>query len=127
MVMVLFSFPRCRVPFHDAAVGGIIVNDPEAAEPVPGDALGAAEVAGDFRADFLGDADRLGHRVAAHPERPRRLGVGPGLRGAAVRVPGGAVGGATLRDEGLLDEPARLVAAGLAVEDEDDAGLGVMV
>src|SRR5215470_5434466 len=84
------------IPLHDAPVGGVVVNDPEAAEVVPGDALGAAEVARDFRADFLRDADRLGDGVAAHEEGPGRLRVGPRLRGPRVRVPGGAVRRAAL-------------------------------
>src|ERR1043166_8874530 len=58
------------VPLDDAPVERVVVNDPEAAEVIPGDALGAAEVARDFRADFLRDADRLGDRVAAHEVGP---------------------------------------------------------
>src|SRR5215831_8026667 len=124
--MLLLPSPR-RVPLDDTRVCRVGMAEAEATEVVPGDAARSPIIPGNFRAYLLRDADRFGAGIAAHEECPGRQTVGPRLRGAAPWLERRGARGTALRDEGLFDEPARFVAADLAVEDEGDAGLGVLV
>ena len=83
------------------------MDEAEASDVVPHDALRAAIVVRNLPANFFRDNNGFRHRIPTEEEGPGRKAVGPS--GAGDR-PARRDRGDALRDEGLLDEAGALVA-----------------
>lgn len=116
-----------RIPLHNSTLAGRVVEQAIAAEEVPSDTARTTVVAGELRADFFRNDDRLVAGVAAEHEHPARLRVVPRIGRIGVRVERGRVDGATLRDEVLLDEADAFIATDLAGSDALQALSNVLV